>query len=241
MVFFGGDGEGSLIRPTWGCMYARACYAASHMKNLISAGLLLLPLLGVACAGSDAGSDLTQDEAALTRGPASLVVPLIDEDQKLLSRFNAKATAQGLKALPDTVELKNVADADRYNELRDYYNDEVMDAVGAPVQAMPAWGPGSFTMSGPPGLCYKGNPLKVVEFLGEMAGRAFSEQLIVHGWRYKQLKKFDADVDPNEPGVDEGFPEVWHEWRGTGEAILVVSSTNDGGDEFSPSIIPRCR
>jgi hypothetical protein len=209
------------------------------MKTLISAGLLL-PLLLIACADS-APSDVAQDESAVTRGRASLVIPLIDEEQKLLSRFNAKATAQGLKALPDVVEVKTTADADRVDDLRRYFNDEVMDAVGAPDQAMPAWGPGSFTMSGPPGLCYRGNPLKVVEFLGELAGRAFSEQLIVHGWRYKAIKKFDSDVDPNEPGMDEGFPEVWHEWRGAGEAVLVVSSTNDGGDEFSPAIIPRCR
>jgi hypothetical protein len=139
------------------------------------------------------------------------------------------------------VEVKTTADADRLDELRGYFSDEVMEAVGAPVQAMPAWGPGSFTMSGPPGLCYRGNPLKVADFLREIAGRALSEQLIVHGFRYKQVKQFEEGVDADEPGVDDGFPDVWQQWRGNGEAVLVVSSINDGGDEFSPAIIPRCR
>jgi hypothetical protein len=145
-----------------------------------------------------------------------------------------------LKALPDVVEIKNATDADRVEKLREYFDDKVMKAVGAPDQAMPAWGPDSFTMNGPPGLCYRGNALKVAAFLEEIAGRALSEQLIIHGWRYKNVKKF-GDDNVSEPGADEGFPAVWRQWRGQGEAVLVVSSTNDDGDEFSPAIIPRCR
>jgi hypothetical protein len=209
------------------------------MKHFALVGLLL-PVVAVACS-EPASSDLSQDESALRQGAPSLVMPLIDEDQKLLSRFNDKATAKGLEALPDVVEIKKAADADRVEELRGYFNDEVMDAVGAKVQAMPAWGPDSFTMSGPPGLCYRGDPLKVVDFMSDVvAGRALSEQLIIHGWRYKDVKNIGGDIDSSED-VDDVFPAIWKEWRGTGEAILVISSTNDDGDEFSDAIIPRCR
>jgi hypothetical protein len=212
------------------------------MNSVLRASMLVsMTLLVFACADSSDTSNAVGDEPELRSAEVSLVVPLIDEKKKLLSRFNAQAREKGLNELPDTVEVRNEADADKFDELRDYFNDKTMPAVSAPDQAMPAWSPDSFTnwsRSRTPGLCYRGNPTKVVELIERaLAGRVFSEQLIIDGWRYKTEKHF-AD---GAAEFEDGFPDVWQEWQGTGTAVLLVASINDDGDDLGPSIIPRCR
>src|SRR4051812_11728655 len=114
------------------------------MNRLVLRAAIASLLLTAACAdhAQDAApADTGMDEPELRASEASLVVPLIDENKRLLSRFNAQAKAKGLKELPDTFEVKTQADAAKYSALRDYFSDKVMDAVGAKTQAMPAWGP----------------------------------------------------------------------------------------------------
>lgn len=115
-----------------------------------------------------------------------------------------------------------------------------MEAVGAKSGPMPAWGPESFTSwsktSKVPGLCYKGNPAKVIDVIQSGTDTAFSDQLVIQGWRYKTAKHFS---DGNEE-YEDSFPDVWKDWRGTGTALLVVSSQSDGGDDLNPAVIPRC-
>ena len=208
---------------------------------------LFIAFLVAGCASSSSKSDDPseapggQESALETSSAPSLVVPLIDEKKKLLSRFNAAARAKGLQETPDTVEVKNQADGQKVFELRNYFADNVQEAVHAPDQPMPSWGPDSFTnwskRNHTPGLCYKGNPKKVVELMASLADSVFSDQLMVHGWRYKSEKHF-ADGDEE---FENDFPDVWGEWRGTGTSILVISSIGDGGDDLSPAIIPRCK
>src|SRR5438128_2547854 len=102
--------------------------------------LLLLSsiVLVAACADSSSTDDnAVGDDPELKSGEASLVVPLIDEKKKLLSRFNAQAKAKGLKEIPDTVEMKTPADAQKIADLRSYFDDTIMPAVAAKDQAMP--------------------------------------------------------------------------------------------------------
>jgi len=199
-------------------------------------------LVVAACADSSSTDDnAVGDDPELKSGEASLVVPLIDEKKKLLSRFNAQAKAKGLKEIPDTVEMKTDADAQKIADLRSYFDEKIQPAVNAPDQAMPAWGPDSFTSwsktSKTPGLCYRGNPGKVVDLITKGADTVFSDQIMIHGWRYKKAKHFgDGDEE-----FEDGFPDVWAEWRGDGTAVLVVASIGDGGDDLSPAIIPRCK
>ena len=193
-------------------------------------------------ASSDNDAPSQADESALvTSGPPSLVVPLIDEKKQLLSRYNEQASAKGLDKMPNTVEVKNQADAQKVADLRSYFDDKIMPAVKAKTQAMPAWGPDSFTNwskgSKVPGLCYKGAPDKVVALMTQLTDTVFSDQLIVHGWRYRSQKHFgDGDQE-----YENDFPDVWKEWGGKSDALLVVASQGDGGDDLTPAIIPPCK
>jgi hypothetical protein len=208
--------------------------------NRIGIVLSLSTLVALAGCASPSADQPASDEPELNSNQASLVVPLIDEKKKLLSRFNAQAKAKGLKELPDTFEVKNGADAQKLADLRSYFDDEIQPAVGAKDQAMPAWGPDSFTnwskTNKTPGLCYRGNPRKVVGVIENGTDTMFSDQLVVHGWRYKAEKHFGDGAEDYE----DQFPDVWNEWKGSGSAILVVASQSDDGDDLTPAIIPRC-
>lgn len=212
------------------------------MRTTLVASLAASVVLAFAagCAAPSSAEPVS-DDAELKAGEASLVVPLIDEKKKLLSRYNAQAKAKGLREMPDTFEVKTAADAQKLADLRSYFDETIMPAVGAKDQAMPAWGPDSFTSwsksSKTPGLCYRGNPTKVVEVIGRGTDLIWSDQLVVHGWRYKTQKHFEDSAGEYE----EQFPDVWKEWRGEGAAVLVVASQSDDGDDLSPAIIPRCR
>lgn len=196
----------------------------------------------VACSGSGSSDDANpaSDDPNLTKGEASLVVPLIDEKKKLLSRFNAQAKAKGLKEVPDTMEYKNQAEAKKIADQRDYFADKIQEAVGAKDQPMPAWGPDSFTnwskKSKVPGLCYKGDPNKVVDVINAGADSVFSDQLVVQGYRYKTTKKLFNGAEDSE----SDFPDIWKDWKGEGTAILVIASQTDDGDDLNPAIIPKC-
>jgi hypothetical protein len=196
----------------------------------------------VGCAGSSSNNDGNPvgDEPELKTGEASLVIPLIDEKKKLLSRFNPQLKAKGLKELPDTVEVKTAADAQKVADLRSYFDDN-MDKIGAKDQAMPAWGPDSFTnwskTNKTPGLCYRGNPTKIADVIQNGLDTMFSDQLVVQGWRYKTTKHFADGAEEFEGD----FPDMWKEWRGDGTALLFIASQSDGGDDLTPSIIPRCK
>lgn len=214
------------------------------MKRLALLAAVPVLLLLTACADTSSdpgGGAIAGDEPELKANEASLVVPLIDENKKLLSRYNAAAKAKGLKEMPDTFEVKTQADAQKVSDLRSYFADKTMDAVGAKTQPMPAWGPDSFTnwskKSKVPGLCYRGNPNKVIDLMQKMTDTVFSDQLTIYGWKYKKADHF---LNGAEDSADD-FPDVWKEWRGESTAILVIFAQGDGGDDITPSIIPRCK
>lgn len=214
------------------------------MKRHATLVALASLLLAAGCADNSSapeGGEPASDEPELKAGQASLVVPLIDEKKRLLSRYNAQAKAKGLKELPDTFEVRTQGEGTKLSELRDYFAEKTMPAVGAQTQPMPAWGPDSFTnwskKNKVPGLCYRGNPTKVVETIGNLTDSVFSDQLVIHGWKYKKKEVLSDGVE--EYVAD--FPEVWHDWRGEGTSVLVVFSQSDDGDNLTPAIIPRCR
>lgn len=208
-------------------------------------GSLLLVLAGCSASSSTPSGEATpataEESALVTNGPASLVVPLIDEKKQLLARYNDQASAKGLNKMPATVEVKNQADAQKVADLRSYFDDKIMPAVNAKTQAMPAWGPDSFTNwtkgSKVPGLCYKGAPDKVIALMHQLTDTVFSDQLVIHSWRYKAAKHFEDGGEAYE----NDYPDVWKEWGGKSDALLVISSETDDGDDLTPSIIPPCK
>ncbi len=88
-----------------------------------------------------------------------------------------------------------------------------------------------------PAICYKGDPHKVSDLLLSATDAVFTEQLGVWAWKYKQ-EVHGVEVEPD----DEDFlaldiPDVWNEWRGKGEAVLVLTHMGDGGDDVEATVV----
>ena len=94
------------------------------------------------------------------------------------------------------------------------------------------------------GICYTGKAQKALDLFLSLTDNVLSDQFTLKAWKFK-TKAFDPESKPFE-GSDaqqdeENFPEVWKEWRGKGDAILLISSTSDGGEENTPTILRKCK
>jgi hypothetical protein len=93
-------------------------------------------------------------------------------------------------------------------------------------------------------LCYKGeNPeaaLQVPGFIAGLADGILSDGFAVSGWKYKRQSELDERY-AEEPEAAAEFPALWNEWRGRGEAVLIMSS-NFYIDQwnFDGAIVRKC-
>ena len=221
----------------------------------------LLPLAITAAAMSTAACGSSTSDSASSPGPTStddanelqqkklmIRVPLVADSKQheLLSSHNAQLKAAGLSAFPDFVEIEGSKSGFATKASHKKWDDAValhaqaqekipsfnveMVSFGEPL----SYSTGDKSMS----MCYVGNPKLVVNLIGSLTDSVFSDQLGIHGWRWKQTKRLDENLTPED---EKTFPKIWHEWRGDGDAILMLTHTSDGGEEMDVNIIPKCR
>ena len=95
--------------------------------------------------------------------------------------------------------------------------------------------PGEYETKDPhTSICYEGNPLLVVNLIESLTDGIFSDQLTVHGWRFRQKKVLEGSVDD-----DSDFPRIWKERR-KGNAALTITASSDDGSETNVGLIRRC-
>lgn len=208
---------------------------------------LIVCVLAVAAGCSsaeDAGQGAASEENELKAATVSLRVPLLSYSGRhpLLSTRNAEFRALGLDDMPDTVELDGnskgeptAASRKKWSDITDRVNDA--QEKGSTVEMIHLGEPSDYmTKSSKTSICYKGTPLLVVPFIQNMTDSVFSDQLTVHGWRYKQ--KVVTELSEADQAA---MPDVWNEWRGKGQAVLTLTASSDGGEEAHVGIIPKCR
>ena len=175
----------------------------------------------------------------------TLRIPLLDYEGKPLSKHNAALTAAGLDKFADTVEVEGGANGralanteKKWNEasaLVDKANEELPNLN---LEMTLLAEPYNYKTSNPAtSICYKGNPKLVVNLITSLTDSIFSDQLSIHGWRYRQTKVTDLSEDDQR----DFMPSVWKNWRGQGAAILFVTASSDGGEETHVGIIPKCQ
>jgi hypothetical protein len=203
----------------------------------------------VACGESSAptnpeGPDTPENEAEVNSGKVSLRIPVVDEKGKLLSRYNAKLAAARLPTYPDTIEIHGRADGsmvprgDEEWERVMGFSDKVYEKLHLDVQQEVYGEPYEFKTDDPAtSLCYRGSGKLVASLVADLASRVFSDQLNIHGWRYRQMKVLHEDA---EEGADADFPAIWHNWRGGGAAVLMITASSDDGSETNVNLIPQC-
>ncbi len=98
------------------------------------------------------------------------------------------------------------------------------------------------------GTCYTGTGGKaVVDLVFEMAGSFYTEQMNLWGWKYKKQSRLgesiaeqEGEKGETERALNKGS-KLWSEWRGNGEAVLLVIAISDDGDDMNDTIIPKCK
>ncbi len=193
-----------------------------------------------ACSGSNGVSDdaaLSESESELRRGQTILRIPLLDSQGALLSTHNNELVGKGLaRVTSDVVEFdstrlaagkqKWAAAGALVDDAQEHDLDLEMQTLGEPYD---------YVRRDAKGMCWMGDARKAVELIGRLTDDVFSDQLSVHGWRYKSIREAANGIDEAE------LPAIWQEWRGQGEAILMITASSDGGDEMHVGLIPKCR
>ena len=78
----------------------------------------------------------------------------------------------------------------------------------------------------------------VAKFVYRFAGVALSEQMNLIGARYKEEGMWVAPEFREED--QEDWPENWVNWRGNGEAVLVLNTDDDDGTHLNDDIVRSC-
>lgn len=206
----------------------------AHLARL--AGLSGLCVALSACAGApDVESGESADE--LRRGQSILRVPLLDAEGKFLSSHNDALEREGLPTIDDDFIEFDSTNLERgrrkWAAVSTIVDDAQMKDID--VEMLNYAEPFEYERRDSKGICWKGNAIKAIGITSELTDSVFSDQLSVHGWRYKAQKEMVQNVD------EADMPSIWREWRGRGEAILMITASSDDGSEMNVGLIPKCR
>jgi hypothetical protein len=230
-------------------------YAMLNRPSLAATALLTFCVVITGCAAAneappapvdavDEGPETAEDVSDLTSAKVTLRIPLLDEDGKLLSRHNAALSAAGLGTFPDVVEINGGANGAIARTATKKWDDasalvdKAYEKINLEIAQRSYGEPYSYQTRDPnTTICYRGNPMLVVSLINNLADRVFSDQLGVHGWRYRQTKWLDDNLTSDDEAT---FPTIWKTWRGRGAAVLVLSHSSDDGSETNVGIISKC-
>jgi hypothetical protein len=188
----------------------------------------------------DNETEIANDDKTDSAGN-SLVVPLIDEDGNALSLHNPALKKKGMKTFPDYVRVTTTS-YKSFSVFADYWRDTAQEAVKG-KEMIDFASPTSF--DGQKGskklqICYRGNPRKIAELTTYLTDSVFSDQYQLVAWKYKNEKHGWDDDESLPEDWEDGFPDLWSQWSGRGEAVLIISVDNDDGDNYSAGIIRKC-
>lgn len=85
--------------------------------------------------------------------------------------------------------------------------------------------------------CYKGNAQEIPEIVSGLADALYSEQMNRWGYKFKDV----TVVDGEESQYLNDESALWRNWSGQGDDLLILSATNDSGDDVQESLIPKCK
>lgn len=173
---------------------------------------------------------------------STLRIPVRDESGVTAAQINKELKAKGLKTIPEYFEV-STNDKDAYKKYEAF--SAMFDKAVAPLKKDYYWSSETIPNSDFPGTCYTGiGGQAVVDLVFELAGSFYTEQMNLWGYKYKA----EAVVNDEYGGEDGEALEalnrdskLWKEWRGKGEAVLMVIAYSDDGDDMNEVIIPMCR
>lgn len=168
-----------------------------------------------------------------------------------LARLNESLKAKGSKVeFPYYITVKNPKEADAELKKLDAMAKEAAKVLKRDIDILQYQSLGIYTKASLPyRLCYgldasdkfkndEDHAKKVALFLGKFADLLLSDQLVLLGSRYKTEGMY---LDDNMKDEDqEDWPENWVDWRGKGEAVVVLNTDDDDGTHLNDDVVRFC-
>lgn len=177
-------------------------------------------------------------------GTTSLNIPLVlvNGSKKVdVTTINKKLHSVHKPLLPTSVIFSS---GDEYMENVNKVNSQVADAARA--LEMPELDSLGENFPGRENneknkTCYIGDSHEVVPLIQDMGDNVYSGQLTIQGYKYKNEVHIvdSANEEQTEAYLNENS-EVWKNWKGNDETLLLISSVGDSGDDINESVIPEC-
>lgn len=190
------------------------------------------------------GLALTMAFASAAQAVTLLRIPVAigDENEKSvdLQKLNAELKAKGVAEIPSYIEISS-DDPSPYKTASAV--DEMVDKANAVLEKQI-----TKIYSSVPGdqdtkdnrTCYSGVPSEAIGIISSLGDAQYSDQMNIFGWKYKKVTNYVNASADDEDALKEGS-EKWRNWRGKGEAILMLSSVGDDGTDVQESLIIRCK
>jgi hypothetical protein len=167
----------------------------------------------------------------------TLRIPVQTEEGITAAALNVKLKKAGAETLPLYFE---VTSDDSGYDLYEAMAKKVAKALDT-LNIQSSWRSETIPNSDFTGTCYTGDAKDVTNIVFELGGSFYTEQMNLWGWKYKKQTHINPDEDKAET---ERFlnaeSKLWKNWRGKGEAVLIVLAFSDDGDDVNESIIPKC-
>jgi len=172
----------------------------------------------------------------------TLRIPVRDESGVTAAQINKELKAKGLATIPEYFEV-STSEKDVYKKYEAF--SAMFDKAVAPLKKDYYWSSETIPNSEVEGTCYVGNGgEEVVDVVFSLAGSYYTEQMNLWGWKYKKEVFVNDENDGEEGETLKSLNErsqTWKEWRGKGEAVLLVLAMGDSGDDMNDTVIPMCR
>lgn len=182
---------------------------------------------------------------------ATLRVPFMladDNNGKTIpvAALNAKLAAAGKATLPEYIDIStNENGFNKITAAKDQLSN-ALKSLGANAKDIRLYG-GYYPTSADTQqnvTCYKGNALEVARIAAKLADVFYSDQMTQFAMKYKsQTISLQDDIQLDDQDTQDFLSqsELWKNWSGQGEDLLILQSIGDGGDDVQESLIKLCK
>lgn len=182
--------------------------------------------------------------SGVAHAATSLRIPVVivgeHEEPVNLKKINSALKAKGADQIPSYYEV-STDDQEPYKKSENISDlvDKANQILGTSIMRNYSSVPGDSDTEQNK-TCYRGTPSEVIGLVQSLGDSQYSDQLGIHAWKYKKETHYVNASEEDEEFLLEGSM-TWREWRGNGEAILILSAIGDGGDDVQESLIKRCK
>lgn len=179
---------------------------------------------------------------------ATLRIPIYiegDRDPIPAIEINKKLKAVGAPLIPLYVEVSTGEDGYEKFKALDQLIEKSLAALGKDYEYVMRDSemiPAANAISGFE-TCYKGNPHDVPGVASSLTDVAYSDQMNLWGYKFKNHTELLTDDD------EDGFlnnllserSDLWKNWNSKNDDILILSAVGDSGDDVNESVISKCK